>query len=351
VVGISATWPHARVILCYGNGMSTEHEVRVVRLGDIRKHENADTLGITEVDGRPVIVRLGEYATGDLAVYVPIDSMVPASDPRFAFLAEKHFTDADGRVRLRAARLRGVFSMGLLVRPDADMVEGDEVSERMGIGVWEPDLRDLAPDAEPDPGFLPVYDIESARKWAPVVLTEGEEVVLTEKIHGANGRFAWHQERMWCASRTRFPREADGDLWWSVGRPLAHRLRDICPGVAIYGEVYGQVQDLKYGMLAGADLVAFDALHIASRRWLDFDEFRDLARRLEVRTVPVLWRGAWSPDLARLAEGGSTLAHDNGGDNVREGWVLRPVRERVHPALGRVILKRHGEGFLTRKNG
>ena len=33
--------------------MSTEHDVTVVRLGEIRKHENADSLGITEVDGRP----------------------------------------------------------------------------------------------------------------------------------------------------------------------------------------------------------------------------------------------------------------------------------------------------------
>ena len=54
---------------------------------------------------------------------------------------------------------------------------------------------------------LPHYDIESARKWAPRVLTEGEEVVLTEKIHGANGRFAWHHDRLWVASRQRYLRE------------------------------------------------------------------------------------------------------------------------------------------------
>lgn len=325
--------------------MSTEHEVRVVRLGDILKHDNADSLGITQVDGRPCIVRLAEWTPGDLAVYVPIDALVPVADSRFAFLADKAKL-ADGRARIKAMRLRGVFSMGLLVKPDADMREGDEVSERMGIGVWEPDVRfSLSPDAEPDPGFLPVYDIESARRWAGIVLEEGEEVVLTEKVHGANGRFAWHRDRMWCASRTRFPREVDGEMWWSVGRPIADRLREVCPGVAIYGEVYGQVQDLKYGR-TGAHLVAFDALDIAARRWLDYDELRALCARLDIPTVPELYRGPWSPDLAAMAEGATVLGK---GAHVREGWVLRPVKERHHPALGRVLLKRHGEGYLTRK--
>lgn len=34
---------------------------------------------------------------------------------------------------------------------------------------------------------------------------------------------------------------------------------------------------------------------------------------------------------------------------VREGFVVKPLRERYHPRLGRVILKRHGEGYLLRK--
>lgn len=325
--------------------MSTEHDVLVVRLGTVRKHDNADSLGITEVDGRPCIIRLGEWAEGDLAVYVPIDSLVPVADPRFAFLADKRLSD--GRARIRAARLRGVFSMGLIVKPDPQMIEGDEVRERMGIGIYEPDVRfALAADAEPDPGFLPVYDIESARKWAAMVLTEGEEVVLTEKIHGANGRFTWHRDRLWCASRTRFPREAPGEMWWSVGLPIEDRLREHAPGIAIYGEVFGRVQDLKYGR-TGVHLVAFDALDIAARRWLDYDEFRAICQRLDIPTVPELYRGPWSSSLASMAEGATVLGN---GEHVREGWVLRPVRERQHPALGRVLLKRHGEGYLTRKD-
>jgi RNA ligase (TIGR02306 family) len=333
--------------------VSTEHEVRIVRLGDIRKHENADTLGITEVDGRPCIVRLAEWAAGDVALYVPIDSLVPVEDPRFAFLAAQRKPDESGRVRIRSVRLRGAFSMGLLVSPPFDLDHpdfiGTDVRERMGIGIYEPPVPPEGGETEADPGFLPVYDIESVRKWGPSVLVEGEEVVLTEKIHGANGRFAWHRDRLWCASRTQFYKPGEG-MWSRVAEieGLAEKLARVCPGVAIYGEVYGKVQNLHYGK-TGANLVAFDALDIDTRRWLDHDEFIDLAERLGLPRVPELYRGTWSPDLSCFAEGDSPLADFNGERHVREGWVVKPVRERSHPELGRVILKLHGEGYLTRK--
>lgn len=96
--------------------MSTEHDVQVVKIGLIRKHPDADALGVVDVYGRPCVVRLEDWKSGDLAVYVPVDSMVPVADPRFAFL-DRPGSPVDGYVRVRALRLRGIFSMGLLVRP------------------------------------------------------------------------------------------------------------------------------------------------------------------------------------------------------------------------------------------
>lgn len=338
--------------------MSTEHDCRVTRLGPITKHPDADTLSITEVDGRPCIIRTGEWAEGDIAIYVPIDSVVPTGDARFAFLASKAKTD--GTYRVKAMRLRGVFSMGLLVRPDADMVEGDEVRERLGITVYEGPEEGNGIEAgqmERDPGFLPVYDIESLRKWQRV-LKDGEEVVLTEKVHGANGRFAFHQGRLWVATRSTFRKLVDengeGSMWSKVAADLdlENRLQSFA-GYALYGEVYGQVQDLKYGVSADkagtrARLVVFDILEIASRRWLDYDEQAAMAAAMGLPTVPVLYRGPWSPELTGHAEGVTVLGN---GAHVREGFVLRPVKERAHPRLGRVLLKMHGQGYLLRKGG
>lgn len=166
--------------------MSTEHDVKVVQLGKIGKHPNADTLSITDVEGRPVILRTGEFNPGDLAVYLPVDTMVPLDDPRFTFLKDRNFT-ADNYSRIKAVRLRGIFSMGLLVKPnpDANWIPGQRVETELRTRVWEP-AADLTTsgDNETDPGYMPVYtDIESLRKWRHV-FSPDEEVILTEKVHG-----------------------------------------------------------------------------------------------------------------------------------------------------------------------
>lgn len=120
----------------------------------------------------------------------------------------------------------------------------------------------------------------------------------------------------------------------------------MCPGLAIYGEVFGQVQDLKYGTAPGELRIAlFDALDIATRRYLDYDDFALIASALDLPTVPVLHRGPWSDDLRALACGRSTLA-----DHCREGFVVRPDKERFNERLGRVVLKLLGETFLLRKD-
>lgn len=337
--------------------MSTEHDVKVVRIGEVIKHPNADTLSVTNVEGRPCVVKSDLWKKDDLAIYIPIDSMVPLDDSRFSWL--KKTPEQTGRYRVKAARFRGVFSMGILIPAEEGMSLGDEVSHKLRITVYEPPIEISNGEMESDPGFLPVYDIESLRKWGEKVLTLGEEVVLTEKIHGANGRFAYHRGRLWCASRTTFKREGTGSMWWEVAERynLSERLAAVCPSVALYAEVYGQVQDLKYGQL-GADLIIFDALDIETRRWFDYDELLVLINKLNadesqnhIRMVPTMYRGPWKNDLEYLAEGNSIVGEENGEKHVREGFVLKPTKERYHLELGRVILKLHGEGYLTRKGG
>lgn len=334
--------------------MSSEHNVNVVRIGDIEKHPDADTLGITYVDGRPCIVRLGDFKTGDLAIYVPVDSVVPTNTPSFAFLADRAKKD---KFRVRAMRLRGIFSMGLIIPALPDMEEGQEVSAQLGITVYEPPEVSVSGGSfsggrtAKDPGILPVYDIESARKYHRL-LDEGEEIVLTEKIHGANARFVFHDGKLHVGSRNQFKDKDGGGMWWNLAaiNGLEEKLSQH-PDIAIYGEAYGQVQDLKYG-IDGHQLIVFDVLDVKTRRWFNYDEMTTFADALGLRTVPELWRGRWfesvKDELWQLAEGTTTV---NGATHVREGWVLKPVVERFDRRLGRVIMKLHGEGYLTRKGG
>lgn len=321
----------------------SEGAVTVVRVGKIGKHPNADTLSITHVfGGYPCIVRTGDFAEGDLAAYVPVDSVVPVTDPRFAFLGP--------HPRIKAKRLRGIFSMGLLVKPDPAWTEGQDVGELLGITKYEPPA-DIAMNTgnEKDPGFLIHYDIEGYRKYTHL-LPDGMPVVITEKIHGANARFAYHQDRFWVGSHTCFKLRDDRNMWWQAAAKydLEARLATR-PGIALYAEVYGQVQDLRYGATAADPLrlAAFDVLDIATRRWLPHAEFIALMGDLDIPAVPVLYRGPWSPDLVSLAEGKTTMP---GADHVREGMVIRPQDEQYSEELGgRLQLKLHGEGYLLRK--
>ncbi len=65
--------------------MNSAHQALVVRIAEIEKHPNADTLGIVRVGGYQAVVKLGDFQPGDLAVYIQPDSVVPATEP-FKFI-------------------------------------------------------------------------------------------------------------------------------------------------------------------------------------------------------------------------------------------------------------------------
>lgn len=319
----------------------SEFHVNVVRVGPVTKHPNADALACTMVHDYPVITKLGEYAEGDLAVYVPVDSVVPDT---------AEWVWLDGRRRIKAKRLRGVFSMGLLTRAPEGASEGDDVAARLGITRYEPDEAGVGEEDETDPGWIPTYtDLEGLRRWK-TALVEGEDVVITEKIHGANARLVHDGERLWVGSRTRIKRRPPPKTpWWNAVESMGLEAKlALMPGVIIYGEVFGQVQDLKYGIASGSVFRAFDAMDSKTRKYLDYDNFVGVTEALAIPRVPCLYRGAWSPSLRELAEGASLVP---GAANVREGFVAKPAIERHDPHNGRVIVKLHGEGYLTRKGG
>ncbi len=324
----------------------SEFKVEVVEVGEIIQHPNADSLEIVSVFDYPVCCRIGDFKQGDKAVYLPIDSIVPSDDPRWEFLG--------GHRRIKAKRLRGVFSMGLLTKcDDPEWPVGTDVREHLRIEKYEPAVacdngRVYSGPREPDPGHMPKYtDLEGMRRHAGVLI-EGEEVVLTEKIHGANARYVFTEERLWVASHNNYRAEAESCSWWNAARQynLAEKLAKL-PDIAIYGEIYGSVQDLKYGTTAGeVRLVLFDAMDIKTRRYLDYDAFLDVAARLDLPVVPTLYRGPWSESLRALSNGTSTMLDSK---HMREGFVVRPVQERHNIRCGRVILKLVGEDYLLRK--
>jgi RNA ligase (TIGR02306 family) len=319
---------------------ASTHRVEVIRIGEIEKHPNADSLGIVRIYGYTCCVRLGDFQPGDLAAYIVPDSVVPDT-PAFAFL--------QGHRRIKVRRLRGMYSQGLLVKAPEGACEGDDVAEVLGVTRYEPPCAvRTGGSAEPGPGFFcPKYDVESWHRYK-ALLVEGEEIAVTEKIHGASARFTWANERLYCGSRSEWLREASEVLWWvaAAASPWIEEFARAHAGWVLYGEVFGRVQDLRYGVQPGGKprFLAFDIFDAAAGVWVPWTT---LAQTLPPEhRAPVLHVGPYAEARAVELSRGKSLVP--GADHIREGVVLQPLRERIDGEIGRVKLKVVSDEYLER---
>jgi RNA ligase (TIGR02306 family) len=336
----------------------SEYHVQVFRLGKVGKHPNADTLSITQgPTGYPVVFKTGDFVQGDLAVYVPVDSVVDTARSEFAFLADKASLAGDGRFlfRVKSIKLRNIPSYGLLVpAPVPGLVEGQDVRELLGVTKYDPgpcyELSGIVQGemvSLPQDGMVPLYDIEGMRRYSNVI-EPGELVSVTEKIHGSNGRWAYVGGQFLCGSRTKF---RTASVWNRIADEYNLEYILSLPenqGLVLYGEVYGKgIQDLEYG-LSEPQAIFFDLYDSRTGLWKSTDEFRAFCDTYALPVVPELYRGPYNAQaVAEMAEGASTLA---GANHVREGVVVKPLVERWDQSIGRVFLKQPGEGYLLRKN-
>lgn len=329
-------------------------EVKVLKMPKFGDHPNADKLCITSLfKCIPVIFQKGLYQEGDLIAYIPADSVVPIDRPEFKWL-----DDGKGKptVRIRPVKLRGRPSEGILIPAPAGTKEGDDIKDLLGVVKYEePEPISVGGDAEKDPGYAPKYDIQSYDKYGSL-FKANEEVVVTEKLHGANGMFVFRDGRLWVRSHGQYKKDIDSDgnpttsMWWVIARKLnlAEKMKAI-PNLAIFGEVYGQVQDLKYDHQKGqVSFRAFDVYDTATGRYLDHDAAKAVAAQVGIDWVPELYRGPFDEKaIEPLADGKSTIAN-----NIREGFVIKTIPERYDESLGgRVILKKIGFDYKTRKGG
>lgn len=134
--------------------------------------------------------------------------------------------------------------------------------------------------------------------------------------------------------------------WWHVATKLnlAERFA-MFPKTIFYGKIYEVgIQKLAYGKVA-KDFVIFDTFDLSAGSYNDWDKIVAIAQQVGLPIVPVLYRGPWKgEELWLLAEGESTIA-----GHVREGFVVKPLKERWDGLIGRVILKLVGEGYNLSK--
>jgi len=323
--------------------------VEVCKIDAVQPHGNADALELAIIKGWQCIVPKSRYSAGDLVTYIPIDAMIPVEhSDRWGIT--KYLSNG----RVRCAKLRGEPSFGVIVeRDDASWTEGIDVAEHYGIMKYVPPVKINAGDALPAHPLFPEYtDVENLRNF-PGVLEVGEEVVVTEKIHGTNSRIGIIEGELMAGSmsvRRACPAEKAASIYWGpINVPGVEAL--LCSlstehrQVVLFGEIFGsKVQNLNYGKVGELGFRAFDLL--IDGKYVDWPVFEEICEEHGVAIVPVLYQGPFDIGIVKtLSEGNTTL----GADHIREGVVVKPVTERTDPKVGRVCLKYIGDPYLFAK--
>lgn len=325
--------------------MST-HAVNIISIDNLTPHSNADKLQLTVIGGWQCVIGKN-VKLGDKMIYVEPDYVVPTNHPLFAFLAS-NIIGAKPTKRITVRRFRGEISQGLLVPvpPElADLPVGTNVMEQLGITRYEPPEEiSMGGNIKSGPSlnYCPKFDVESYQRFVNHI-ADGEEVIATEKIHGANARFVWAKNpetgeyEQYCGSRTNWLKDETNDIWWKVfhATPSIGEWCKANPDVILYGEVFGQVQNLKYG-INGLAFAAFAMLNKGV--WIDYDDMIKSLNEFGVPTAPFVYRGPFNKELLyNMAEENSRIP--TATDQMSEGLVITPVKERIDPKLGRVVLK------------
>ena len=361
----------------------------------LEKHPNADTLSLCKVfDGYTCVVKTADWLNIKRGVFIPPDSLVDVAKPEFKFLekeAKYNENSYKGKqfARVTAKKLRGIISYGLLIpAPGFSNIE-DNLAEYYEIKHFEPPINAQENKlycmiggevAKPPTGFFPKYDVDSFLRYGKMVFTEGESVSISEKIHGASGKYVYQNNQFYCGSRTEFKKEyavppiynkielenklgkekatdiilkleekianwkPKRNMWWQAlhqDENLQKFLKDN-ENVAIYGEVIG-CQDFRYNLKPSEiDFYVFDIMK--NGKWINVQEAREFGKNL--KWVPLLYDNFpfKFDELIKLSQRNSVLNNNQ----IAEGIVVKPILEREHFTIGRVQLKIINPDYLIR---
>lgn len=360
----------------------------------IYPHPNADLLELAGVGGYRAVVGKGQFQDGDYAIYIPEQAVLPPELVEELGLSGK--LAGKDKNRVKAVRLRGEMSQGIVCRPRSLTVNWDGIRFEIEEGItheWhgQPDSHDFAPklgitkwvppipvgmagQVESAPDLIRWIEIENIKRY-PNIFTEGEQVVATEKVHGTCCLLTYTRssDQVFVTSKGQGSKNlailpSDTNVYWRAVR--RYKLADVARALAdalevdkvgLFGEVYGRgVQDLHYGGEADRNdtlgYALFDiAVHTEGEvRFLDAAVY-DLAvtsllpeELRDVPMVPVLYRGPYDYELLKkLAEGREEVSGLS--LHIREGLVVRPETERkISEIGGRAIAKFVSEAYLTR---
>ncbi len=365
----------------------SSHIVEVCEITDVQPHPNADRLDIAQVKGWQCVTGRGQYRKGDIAIYIPIDSVLPESLETILFPPESKVRLNNRRVK--SIKLRGAISQGMLMDfkdiSAEEMPVGTDMSESLGITKWEPpapkspSLRgNMTSPKQTNPYFHKYTDIENYKNYNGL-FQPGEIVVVTEKIHGTNFRCGWVKSvpnTLWKKVKKFFGYLPEWEFVYGSrnvqlqdrGKGAAtyysenvyaktvdqYNLKNLVEkGQVVYGEIYGDgiQKGYTYGCGPGeTKLAVFDVqvqshINPDSQLYMDSAQLGNWLLETKLPSVPILYVGAFDESSVKnLAMGASILWPEQ---KIREGVVVRPLHE-AFAICGRKILKLINDDYLLK---
>ena len=281
----------------------------VERVLSVNPHPNADRLDIIKVLGYDCIVGRDQYREGECIIFIQPDSLLP-TDREWAAPLLRYTS----RGRIRAVRLRGEWSMGLVCdlhtgasQPEGwEVDEGEDMTEELGLTKFEPALPNNTQARGLLPFAIPKTDEE---RWQNIRdMPYGEPVDVTLKIDGQSfTAYVMHDQtgsdplgQRGITSRSLDLKMGEGfnSNWHEVERKydVLNKLTDYCQKhnvcLALRGEVYGtgiQAFESNPHAKMERDVAFYSVYDIKAHRYIDPGEEHDVFRvckELDLPTVP-----------------------------------------------------------------
>ena len=332
----------------------------------IKPIEGADKIELAGIRGWQVVVNKEEnFKIGDKVIYCEVDSFLPIK-PEFEFLRKncyKKMPDGSEGFRLKTVRLRGEISQGICFPLDilggkrdfGVLVPGKDITEALGVTKYEPDIpAQLSGQVKGNfPAFLKKTDEERIQNlgW---VLNEYpmEPFYVTEKLDGTSFTAYYNDGQFGICSRNLDLLETEGNTHWRVARELQleEKLKEYGNNVAFQGELVGEgIQKNRY-KLKGQTVYFFNIFNINTFEYFDYKMFSNRLFEMGLKSVPVVSPvlGYFLPstmeELLEYSQGKSQL----NPQQEREGIVLRPFENIVHPKYGRISFKVISNKYLLK---
>ena len=312
------------------------------RIDEILPIPDADAIEVAVVGGWKVVVKRGEFALGDLAVYFEIDSWVPHALAPFLSKGQppREYNGVAGE-RLRTIKLRGQVSQGLLLSRDVALPmtnsfqEDDDVTEFLNVQKYEKPMNaQLAGMARGNfPTLLRKTDQERIQNLKREFNSFREFTwEITEKLDGSSMTVYRIAGQFGVCSRNLDLTETEGNAFWAMARKLNIEEQLVDAGIddiAIQGELIGPgIQGNPY-KLSAPEFYVFDIYSVELQGYVNADCRREMVDLMELRHTPILMKnGIVGPDdtidsILLSAEGKSVLNIQT----EREGLVFKCIEK------------------------